>query len=192
MQDACRAVFGSGATGKDLQDAIHASFPEGECEECSISEHSHGPVADDEILTKLIVDPIHIDKGVVSPAAFTDAYSLDLSLFREELATDKEIQLAIDQIKNTGWGKESPQSRSIVAVMHASAESIRALRLDNPSGPMCRIYDTGEADKPAHASVFTPTRARTNKSDQRAIRRALLNAFGTAKAMPNYRSGLKP
>lgn len=192
MQDACRAIFNSAMSGSSLQDEVYETFSNGECEQCSVSEHSPGPVENDEILTKLIVDPIHFDNGIVSPAAFTDAYTLDLSLFRENYAGDAELQLAINQIKATGQKKDPIQKRQIVAVMHASAAAVRQLQLEEPNERMCLVYDTAEADKPAHASIFTPSRARKSKKDQRAIRRALLDVFGQPTVLDAYRRSLVP
>ena len=176
----CSVIFGELCLrGTDLQDAVYASYGKGECEAESISEYSPGRVEDDELLTKLIVDPIHFDPatGVISPLAFQDATTIDLSLFREALASDEELQSAIDAIKATGASKLPPQDRGIQLVMQATAGDLRSLAFEGGSERMCMVYDTALPDKPAHASVFTPTSARKG-AKQREVRRKLLALFG--------------
>jgi hypothetical protein len=187
----CSALFARvDLAGTALQDAVFASKPLGDCESVSISGFSPGPVSDSETLTKLILHPIHVDPvtGQISPMAFQDATTLDLSLFREQMAENSEIQLAIDQIRATGASKVPPQDRLLQLVMQATAEDIRGLRFDDNNERMCFVYDTGECDKPHHASVFTPTSARKG-SRQRQVRKKLFELF-SLKIVPleSYRS----
>lgn len=191
MAISCRVLFEESCLcGVALQDAVYSAFPGGECEAEQVSSHSHGPVQDEEVLTKLIVDPIHYDRqtGQISPLAFNDATTLDLSLFREVLATDAEIQLAINEIIATGKKKDPIQNRTIQIVLQATAGQIRTERFESPERRMCMVYDTAEPEKPAHASVFTPTEARKGAS-QRRVRRALHDLFmKTPVRLEDYRS----
>lgn len=178
MECQCRALFGiEGLHGSTLQSAVSKRFPVGECELCSVSAYSPGRVDPAEVITKLIVDPIHLDEGQLSPVAFMDAYSIDLSVFREQLATDAEIQIAINQIKATGLKKSAPQLRSVVGVAQTTVAKLRNAIFSDSRDRMFFVYDTGEKDKPAHASVFTPERVKSSKSDQRAARKILHAAF---------------
>ncbi|MDF2494574.1 hypothetical protein [Sphingomonas sp.] len=175
----CAIIFGELCLrGAGLQDAVYAAYSKGECEAESISGHSPGRVEDNELLTKFIVDPIHLDPvtGVISPLAFQDATTIDLSLFREALAQDSELQAAINAIKATGASKLPPQERGIQLVMQTSAGDLRSLVFEDGSERMCMVYDTALPDKPAHASVFTPSVARKG-AKQREVRRKLLALF---------------
>lgn len=175
------------ATG--LQDEVFKQFPNCECEKEQVSSFSPGPVQDDELLTKLIIHPIHYqsETGEIHPLAFNDATTLDLSLFREEAATDEEIQLAIDEIKATGQSKDPVQNRIVQLVMQARAADIRAEFFQDPSERMFAVYDTAVPDKPAHASVFTPPSARKG-ARQRQARRRLLEIFSARRVnLDNYR-----
>lgn len=163
--------------GVQLQNLVYLHYPQGECEEVQCSLYSPGPVGDDEVLTRLIVHPIHFDDdGKVSPLAFNDATTMDLSLFREGLAEDSEIQLAIDEIRKLGQSKVPPQNRLVQVVMQASAREIRDKTFESGGIWKFYIYDTGVAEKPAHASVFTPEVARKGAA-QRKARKALLELF---------------
>ncbi len=181
----CQSIFTDPLLqGPALQDAVHANFPDGDCEHVSISPHSPGPVDDAELLTRLVVHPIHYDRGIVSPMAFQDATTIDLSVFREAIATDAEIQLSIDEIRALGETRVPPQERLISLVMQASAKDVRAAKFESDGGWMCRVYDTAVLEKPAHASVFTPTVARKG-SAQRQVRKELLRIFGAKQLEPD-------
>lgn len=168
-----------------LQDAVFQHYPDGECEVVSVSESSPGRVLDDETLTRLIIHPIHYDpqQNLVSPMAFQDATTLDLSLFREGHATDDELKLAAGEIAETGKSREIPQVRGVSMIMQASAHAIRALTFDKTGKRMCFVYDTAEPTKPSHASVFTPPNARKG-SGQREVRRKLLELFVKTQLAP--------
>ena len=97
----CRELFtSSGLSGTALQAAVEIQFPNGDCEQVTVSPYSPGPVADEETLTRLVFHPIHIHPTTGAPTsmAFADAWSSDLSVFREDKATDQEIALAIKQM----------------------------------------------------------------------------------------------
>jgi hypothetical protein len=137
----------------------------------------------------MLVHPIHFDTqtGLVSPLAFADAVNLDLSVFREQNASDSEIQLAIDEIRKTGASKVPKQERIVTLVMQAQAAKVRNCTFEDDKSRMCFVYDTVTYDKPNHASVFTPERA--TKKGGREVRRALLKLFSENRILPdNYRT----
>lgn len=179
-----------------LQDTVFCHYPAGDCEAEKVCHFSPGPVDDDECLTRLIIDPIHVDDrtGDILPLAFQDACTLDLSLFREKYAFDAEIQLAIDEIRHSGKNKTPPKDQVVRTVFQASARSIRELTFDDDNSRMCFIYDTATDQKPAHASVFTPSRTRRTQSlsqtrkYQRQVRKKLFEIFNNNKVLiENYR-----
>jgi hypothetical protein len=183
----CRELFSTpGLEGKELQEKVEDQFPNGACEAVAVSEHSPGPVEDDETLTRFIFAPIHVDGGGVPVStAFSDAWNSDLSVFREEGASDEELKLAITQVKEIGLAKEPPKPRKLVAVMMAKASQIRAEVVKPTSSKAFRIYDTADAEKPHHASVFVTKDGRTGMSEKQ-VRRRLFELFA---AVQEYRSG---
>jgi len=185
----CRELFSrSGLSGLALQEAVEKGFPNGECEAVSISEHSPGPVSEAETLVRLVFHPIHVDEstGRILSVAFTDAWRSDLSVFRDERATDTELIFAIDQMKQTGASKTPQQKRYVAAVMLAGTGAVRAQFLQGTSNSVFRVYNTAEAAKPHHASIFLTQAARSSLSEK-SIRKRLFELFTTADH--HYRGG---
>ena len=181
----CLDLFSkSGLAGIPLQEAVEAKFPNGECEAVAVSEYSPCPVHASETLVRLAFHPIHVDQsGRVLSVAFTDAWRSDLSVFRDERATDAEIALAIEQMKLTGAKKTPPQNRNVAAAMVASAGTIRAQVVDGANDQAFRVYDTGDEAKPHHASIFLTQTARS-KLTEKSVRKRLYELFVT---VPKYR-----
>lgn len=182
----CRILFeGACLAGVRLQDEVFKNYPNGECEATKVSSFSPCPVDNNELLTRLIIHPIHYDeqKQQVSPMAFQEATTMDLSVFRELRATDAEVQHSIDQVKITGKARTKPQERFVFLVMQALTSDIRNLAFEDLPMPMCRVYDTAIPTNRAHASVFTPICARKG-SRQRQVRRALLELFSLRQMDP--------
>jgi hypothetical protein len=163
----CRNLFSTpGLEGQALQEKVEEQFPDGACETVKVSDHSPGPVGDNETLTRFVFAPIHVDeKGMPVSTAFSDAWKFDLSVFREELASDAELHLAIAQIKDIGLRKTPPVPRKVVAVMATRAGGIRA-----------------ETVNPAESQAS----ARTAMTPQK-VRKRLFDLFITVHA---YRSGI--
>lgn len=184
----CQDLFtASGLAGVDLQRAVEAAFPDGSCEAVTVSPFSPGPVHETETLTRLTFTPIHVhpDTGAPISMAFADAWSSDLSVFRDEKAADSEIVLAASQMKETGLKKTPPQNRAVVGAMTALTDAVRQ-HLVHSGGPRAfRVYDTAEQEKPNHASVFLTSAARSTFTDKTA-RKRLFEIFAP---VANYRPG---
>ncbi|MGO9473022.1 MAG: hypothetical protein ACLPWS_06350 [Rhodomicrobium sp.] len=186
----CRELFSTpGLEGKELQEKVEEQFPDGVCETVSISPHSQGPVEDSETLMRFVFAPIHVDEktGAPLPTAFSDAWNSDLSVFREERASDEEIRLAITQVKEIGLAKNPPKPRKLVAIMLAAASQIRAEMVESTVSRAFRVYDTAEPEKPNHASVFVTKTARSKNMGEKKVRRRLFELF---VAVQGYRSGI--
>ena len=184
----CLKLFSlSGLSGVPLQNAVDEQFPNGECEIVNVSEHSPGPVGAHEALVRLIFNPIHVDgSGQVVSVAFNDAWTSDLSVFRDEMASDQEILHAIEQIKMTGLQKNPPRERHVVQVRSARTVAVRKEILPKSQTQAFRVYDTAEADKPHHASVFL-TKAARDELTEKSTRKRLFELFSTVAN--NYRGG---
>jgi hypothetical protein len=177
--------------GRNFGVAADEAFPDGRCERVAISQHSPGPVRPCEQLTRLVIHPIHIgNDGKPVAVIFNDAWNNDLSLFRETKATDEEIALALTEIRATGQKRNHPQDRSFVGVMYARAHAVRGADFDNGPKPAFRVYDTGEQNKPHHASVFM-SKAGREQLTVKKVRKKLWEIFGQALAEEalTYRGG---
>jgi hypothetical protein len=188
----CRDLYSACLrAGRDFGVAADEAFPDGRCERVAISQHSPGPVHPCEKLTRLVIHPIHISNdGKPVPVIFNDAWNNDLSLFRETKAADGEIALALTENRATGQKRNPPQDRSFVGVMYARAHAIRGAAFDSHPKPAFRVYDTGEQNKPNHASVFM-SKAGREQLTVKKVRKKLWEIFGQALAEegPTYRGG---
>lgn len=189
---ACRDLFSnSGLTGVDLQVAVGEKFPNGDCEQVSVSEHSPGPVADSEALTRIIFHPIHVHPttGLPVSTAFSDAWSSDLSTFRDPAAADHELALAISEMQATGLKKSGP--RTVAAFATAEVAVLRAEILPKSGARSFRVYDTAEEVKPHHASVFLTPSARGELSEK-STRKRLFELFQAVTSFRNGRLSAQP
>jgi len=188
--NACRDLYSACLNdGRDFGVAVDEAFPAGECERMPVSEFSPGCVQALENLTRLVIHPIHVNNdGMPVSIIFNDAWNSDLSLFREARATDTEIQIALAENRATGQARS--QDRSFLGVMYALADAIRRATFDEFSGPVFRVYDTAEANKPHHASVFM-TKAAKKALTIKKMRKKLWETFGSAMAEDarTYRRG---
>jgi hypothetical protein len=181
--NACRDLYSACLTdGRDFGVAVDEAFPAGECERMPVSEFSPGCVHAEEKLTRFVIHPIHVNNdGMPVSVVFNDAWSSDLSLFRETRATDAEIRVALAENRATGQARSPPQDRSFFGVMYACASAIRQATFDEFAGPVFRVYDTAEANKPHHASVFM-TKAAKKALTSKKVRKKLWETFGSAMA----------
>jgi hypothetical protein len=176
----CASLFStSNLVGAALQQAVEDRFPDGECERVSVSRFSPGPVTDDETLERLVFAPIHIDPATGRPTSqtFADAWSSDLSVFRQERATREEVALATEQMKARGLRKTPPEMREVRGSMVARTEVIRAFLVSAAEVRAFRVYDTAEEETPHHASVFLTCFGRANMS-QKVVKKRLYEIFG--------------
>jgi hypothetical protein len=179
MTDCASLFSSSNLVGAALQRAVEDRFPDGECERVSVSRFSPGPVADDEALERLVFHPIHIDPATGRPTSqtFADAWSSDLSVFRQERATREEIALATAQMKARGLRKTPPEVREVHGSMVARTGAIRAFLVPATDARAFRVYDTAEEEKPHHVSVFLTCFGRANMSPK-AVKKRLYELFG--------------
>lgn len=129
-------------------------FPNCECENGSVSDHSPGLVQDDEVLVRVLYSPHYINKetGEVTPAAFADARTRGLSIRRKTHISEKdhrakiEEKVAVDQAagrNNDGFWR----------VVYTRCTDVRNLKLDNGGGRAFCVYDTATEDDSSHADV---------------------------------------
>ncbi|NUQ19287.1 MAG: hypothetical protein HOP95_12725 [Sphingomonas sp.] len=178
MSSCVECFFYSGLTGKALQIFADQEHPNFACEAEVCSPHSPAPVADEEKLALLIIDPTHIDKtrGEITPDAFGELTKRDLSVLRVRHATRAEAEATREELVQRGAQKTPPELRLVDEVCIARAERIRGARIDGTR--ILAVYDTALEGKPAHASVFTNELGLTSgKRMRKQIREACYSVF---------------
>lgn len=172
MSQSCLECFqNSGKSGSELQIAVDESFPgfACECERCS--PYSPGPVANDEDLAFILVEPVHYDPvtETISPDAFQELTRRDLSLIRLEKATQSDFDKTVETLIQ-GRADNQPK-RAVQKVCLADAASIRSVNIDGSR--IFAVYDTALEHSNAHASIFTTKAAiQGDKVTRKRVRQA--------------------
>lgn len=164
-------LFAGVAKDPRKAEKIDAEAPDCACEAESVSPHSPGPVTDDESVWRLILSPVHYEvaTGSVKEMAFADASNKGLSVQRFAAAGGEA------GIRQRGHARAAAQpGRVFECAVGATAADIRALRGPDGCGRFC-IYDTAEADDPAHADVCQTRHG--NKHTRALLRRELQKQF---------------
>jgi hypothetical protein len=156
--DACGATFAALATGGASQNralCLDQDQPNCCCEAVSVSAHSPGPVANAEVLVRILVAPQHMkSNGRPRPAALTDAETHGLSVFRHGHATNGEIRLIAEQlVERTRRGNQGKKA-GVFGVLQIPCDTVRNFRWGQETTPSYCIYDTAREDAAAHAEAF--------------------------------------
>jgi hypothetical protein len=109
---------------KNLASEIEASFPDCECEQYSVGHNSPGRIEDDEILYRMFVDPVDVDKGSgqLAREAFRTAHIDGLSIVRER-AEDAHIEALASDILSI---KRGGKPKTILAIFRFVCGKIRS------------------------------------------------------------------
>jgi hypothetical protein len=129
-------------------------FPCCECEKCSVSDHSPGPVQDDEVLIRTVYSPVQINRetGEVDPVHFRhDALERGLSVNRKLHISEAELQAKIEAkiARDMDEGKNRDGSYKVVT---ARCGDIKSLVAEDGRRQFC-VYDTAKPDDVSHADV---------------------------------------
>ena len=124
-----------------------------ECEKCS--PYSPGPVANDEEIAFLLIDPLHYDseRATVVPAAFQELTNRDLSILRIKSLDEPQLSRTISQLESRGGGDRLAPVRKVEQACIAKVSDLRSSEDD--LGRCFGIYDTALDDCASHASIFT-------------------------------------
>lgn len=154
-----------------------------------MSEHSPGPVADDELLARSLDYPTKFtDLGGLNDSLFQDAFSNGASAQRLRQGWDAQ---AIDvhnrfemraraRREGTDGRNPDPENRYIGA-FHMTAAELRACKLDSDTAPRVRVYDAGDASDKLHAEVIVD--ATDLKKPQRKELRVRLMALAQQRGL---------
>lgn len=166
---------------------FNAALPNCACEICRTSKHSPSPVKDGELLTRFVMHPVHINTktGEFKASLFSHVDQKGCSVQRENLATNLELRLVLDEVSRIA-GKLSWHG-----VVSASAEDVRLARSQKSGSRLYWIYDTAEHDNPAHAEIGRASND-LSEEDCMELRIDLMKIFSpnaTFVLPPQYRRG---
>lgn len=190
--DSCRDIFSGNENDNRLADLIEAAHPACRCEAVSVGTATPGPVADHEVLLRIIISPRDVDElGQIAVRPFEKAFQNGLSVCRNIAADEQIEELARD-------GLRAATTNRVVAVLTAAVADLRSL---NSAGEriFC-IYDQTvsrpDAESPpipSHGGIFQrlpPKGIDNRKSLQKDFARMLHQQFVAGrKALDEFRDG---
>ena len=154
----CRQVFSAGENDRKLADSLEEHFPGCQCERYSVGDGSPGPVADDEVLHRIIVSPRDYDpdSNTIRSPLFEKVFANGLSVCRS-IATDAELAALVEEgLVHTA--SETP--KQVWGICEAVTSDIREMRGNDNERLFC-VYDqtVSRTNKttlpfPTHAGIF--------------------------------------
>ncbi|WP_146056469.1 hypothetical protein [Methylobacterium sp. V23] len=164
----------------------------GACQAFISSDFSNGTVGDEEVLTRILISPFHVDrkKGIMTKSAITAAETSGWSVLREQQATDLEIKTTAEGLVERARSSKQPNV-GVYGVAKFTCKTIRDfLYIDDVSGSYC-VYDTALKESRSHAEIFQRVFLTEKEvlSDRRKYMTAALNDIGI-EPVSSYRGGL--
>ena len=148
------------------------------------SEHSSGPVGNEEILCRQIFSPIHYDRetNTLTSTAFDDVSNKGLSVNRWKYTSKDQIdQAAISRAENHNILNPDKPQRTFNGAVRFVCKDIRSItvRTEEDASPVrgCAVYDTADQNDRSHADICQIVK---NKAHARSVRlsiRDLANKF---------------
>lgn len=146
-----------------------------------VSEHSPGPVTNDELLARSLEYPNKFTAlGGLNEELFQDAFSHGASAQRLPNGWDAH---AVDvhgrfearaKARREGTDGRDPDPDNLyIGAFHITAGELRACKLDNDTASRVRIYDAGDASDTLHAEVIVDATG-LNKPQRKELRVRLM------------------
>ena len=151
----CRAFFDAHEKNPKKVEALWKQPARFDWERLPASEHSPGPVGNDEELARVVVSPIHLDaeSGEITLAFLSDVKNKGGSSDRlAHCSVNYAIarSAAIQAGKNAAGAAD--RQRAVQGVARFAAKSLRLLSTSSGTQAF-GVYDTGRADNAGHADV---------------------------------------
>lgn len=143
-------------------------------ESLQASEHSPGPVQNEEHVARLVVNPIHIDPsdGSLKPSLMSDVKDKGGSVQRlAHLDERKMVEEAAQRMRERNMTSDANRHRSVHGTVTLSVEEIRRITTHNGYRAF-GVYDTARADDQAHADILMLT-MNTKSQEARSARQQL-------------------
>ncbi|MCX7093676.1 MAG: hypothetical protein NTY50_09535 [Methylobacter sp.] len=138
------------------------------------TEHSPGPVSNEEFLYRQIWSPTHYDTqtNTLSPAAFDDASNKGMSVNRLKYTSEEQIfQVASNRVAHYNKLNPDKPQRSFPGVVRFVCDDIRNITFlpEEDSSPIrgCAVYDTAYENDQSHADICQIVK---NKAHGRSVR----------------------
>lgn len=154
----CRQFFAAPEDDKKFADLLEEHFPGCQCERYSVGEGSPGPIADVEVLHRIIVSPRDYDPDshTILRAPFEKVFANGLSVCRG-FASDADVTALVEEgLVHTA----SEPPKQVWAICEVVTSDIREMRGNDNERLFC-VYDqtvsrtdTTKLPIPTHASVF--------------------------------------
>lgn len=165
---------------------INAAAPDCVCEKGRMSRHSPGVINNSEILARFVFFPIQIDKkGRFKPSLFSHVHSKGCSIQRDSVAKNDELLEFVREFLS------KKDDRSWKGVLFGKCHDIRSISANEAHRRAVCVYDTANADNPAHAELCQ-TQYVIDEADEVELRANLFVAFGDNGALVSprqYRNG---
>lgn len=168
----CREFFAWNAGNSNVVKELQKQQTEALAWETSTaSDHSPGPVGQDEILYRQIVQPLHVDleTKTLRPFAFNDVANKGLSVDRAKHWSVAEI---VKSGRDCVAAHPAGDGRSLYALAELRSLDLRLI-VDRSGQRSFAIYDTATCDNFAHADVCQIV---DGKQSGRSARSKLLDA----------------
>jgi hypothetical protein len=190
--DECRAVFAALdrlEISKLRAVRLDEACPACKCADVSVSEFSPGPIANPELLVRLLLAPQHMSKKrTPKAAALSDAETHGMSLFRDEHATDQHIITRAELLVYRA--RASNPKAGVFGVLRMVSGQVREYRHQQDTLQSYCIYDTGLPENPSHAEIFQ----RAANADPALCEDRRRELFGLVSAnfipVENFRDGI--
>lgn len=170
----CRDFFALNAEIGDIAKKLQEIPNPVAWELLSASDHSPGPVRNDEVLYRQILHPIHVDleSRTLKPTAFDDAADKGMSV-------ERIAYKSLDDIRQSGRDRAAAQriqpkyaDRRLYAIAELHSVEIRSIFVEGNRRGLA-VYDTAKSENKAHADICQIVKG---KQIGRSIRSQLINA----------------
>ena len=162
----CIELFESAPEDKTRVEYIDKNAPECTCENQQVSKYCNEPVASDEVLVRLVMDPTHTegdgDSKRVTSALFSDAATFGSSCLRRVRATAEEYHETIQEMLRERSKASDGTLKALYGIVLVPVDKLKELMHEieakdksvEKSTAFC-VYATGLDKRPNHADIMT-------------------------------------
>jgi hypothetical protein len=169
----CRAAVDRSPVTERAAQVTKAAKGTFNCEKCSVSRKSPGPVLDEEDLIFIVSDPqVRLKGGKVHPSAVGTVCSGGLSVLRDR-ARDNEFENTWTELKKNSDAKG--KDRYLAGVYTFATSNIRYSAEPRQFG----VYDTGLPGRKHHSDIMAIARSNLSNLQRERLCKALVDAMGT-------------
>lgn len=156
----CNEVANCKNSKEEFAGRVCKNDPDGSCQNESVSEHSPGPVGDEEHLARLVFYPAHVRENDLNETLFTDVFKYGASCNRKSYCDEGQIHVCGNGLQDERRAYRGYVTLSVCFIRNISSET------------GVRVYDTAWEDNQCHADIVAcPDMA---KKERKSIRMTLL------------------